>query len=95
MSFLGVDAPAHIQRSRDIEVWPENWPVWLIWVEMEHRWLIAAGLAGERRLGLDMRQAESVMNLSGISGKQRRRIYRGLRVMEEAALAAMYGGGQV
>ena len=41
-----------------------------------------------------MRQAESVMNLSGIAGKKRRRIYRGLRVMEDAALAAMYGGGQ-
>lgn len=51
---------------------------------------MVSGMNGTHRQGLDMTQAESVMRLMGIKRKQRGRVFDGLRVMESAALAAIY-----
>jgi hypothetical protein len=58
---------------------------------MANRWRVIAGMNGERLQGLDMAQIEPVLRLSGVKRKERERIFAGLRVMEAAALARIYG----
>lgn len=53
-----------------------------------------SGVGGERLQGLDASQIEAVLRLQGIKGKERERIFDGLRVIEKAALAALYGNGE-
>lgn len=60
--------------------------MWQVWRALENRWLMAGGLSGERRQGLDMTQAESVMRLMGMRRRERERVFVGLCVMEDAAL---------
>lgn len=44
--------------------------------------------------GLDAAQIESTLRLMGLKRKERERVYQGLLVMEDAALAAIYGNGE-
>jgi hypothetical protein len=58
---------------------------------LENRWRVIAGMNGERLQGLDMAQAESVLRLMGMRRKERQRVFKGLRIMEAAALMQIYG----
>lgn len=49
---------------------------------------------GVQLQGLDMAQAASLMKGLGIKRKARERITQNLLVMENAALAAIYGNGE-
>ena len=84
----------HGESGEELLVFPENWPVWKAWLALENRWLVVSGIDGERLQGLDAAQIESVLRLQGIKSGERERIFDGLRVMEKAALAALYGNGE-
>lgn len=94
---------APVAADEEILVWPENWPVWEAWLALETRWRTvtvekrARGfvVASEVRLqGLDAAQVEATLCLMGMKRKKRSRVFAGLRAMEKAALAALYGNGE-
>lgn len=91
MSFIGV-APKR-PGADVIDIWPDNWLAWKVWVELENRWRVISGLNGDRLQGLDAAQIESTLRLMGVKPKKRRRVFTELREMEDAALAAIYGNG--
>lgn len=87
-------APARPASPEEIDVWPENWPIWDAWIGLENRWRVVVAANGEvNRQGLDAAQIESTLRLMGMKRKERERVYQGLLVMEDAALAAIYGNG--
>jgi hypothetical protein len=77
--------------------------VWEAWLALENRWRTVTVekrrrgmvIGSERRLeGLDAVQVESTLRLMGMKRKERSRVFAGLRAMEKAALAALYGNGE-
>lgn len=67
--------------------------MWEAWQALENRWLIVSGLQGDKPQGLDATQVESTLRLMGMKRGKRSRVFAGLRTMEQAALAALYGNG--
>lgn len=57
---------------------------------MANRWRVISGMNGERLQGLDLMQVEPFLRLSGVKRKERERMFTALRVMEAAALKAIY-----
>lgn len=69
------------QSARTVEVWADCWNQW--------RW-IAGGIAAPIRAGMEWTQVESVMRMKGILRTDQPVIFAGLRVMEHAALEAIW-----
>jgi hypothetical protein len=68
------------------EVWPENWPAFQIFTELQTQWRV--GLNG--RTGLDYCAVFRVLDETpGLTPQQRRQHYDDIRVMELAALAQL------
>jgi hypothetical protein len=65
-------------------VWPENWRVLRLWLDLENRWLLTPD--GHAR-ALDLCQMEALLRLE--KPKHARRLARQLREMERAALEAL------
>jgi hypothetical protein len=91
LSFLGVESRR--LGAEVIDIWPDNWLAWDVWVALEDRWRVISGMNGDRLQGLDAAQMESTLHLMGVKPKKRRRVFAELLEMEEAALAAIYGNG--
>jgi hypothetical protein len=76
----------HLYVPEVAEVWPENWPAVLLFVEMAGQW--RAGMSGPTALdytALFLRMQR--MNLSDANWQQ---IFDDVRVMESAALEQMH-----
>jgi hypothetical protein len=69
-------------------VWPENWPVLEVFLSMATQWIWTGGMES-RRAGLNYTALPLVYEGLDISPERRPDIFRGLRVMEIAALEAM------
>ncbi|MFN3303041.1 MAG: DUF1799 domain-containing protein [Roseateles sp.] len=65
-------------------VWPENWRVLRLWLDLENRWLLTPD--GHMR-ALDLCQVDALLRLE--RPKHPRRLARQLREMERAALEAL------
>jgi hypothetical protein len=68
-----------------VEVWPDNWPSFLVMDSMGTQWRTGAGGA----TGLDYGVLPNVMKLVGIPAKDRPRVFQDIRVMESVAIAVM------
>jgi len=68
-----------------VEVWPDNWPSFLVMDSMGTQWRTGAGGA----TGLDYGVLPNVMKLVGIPAKDRPGVFQDIRVMESEAIAAM------
>lgn len=68
--------------ERDTEVWPDNWPVLLVFSDLMSQW--NAGMNGV--IGLRYEALPLVLKLHGIKRKRQREVFDGLRVMESAAI---------
>lgn len=84
-------------RPRDFLVWEENWQAVTIFMAVQTQWRTAAlgGLAGGLIfMGLDYAAALAVIDLYGIIGDDRKRVFDDLRIMEDAAMAVLNGSGE-
>lgn len=70
----------------DCHVWEENWDTVMFFIEVGTQWRLEMGMAGLAYFGLEYRSVESVMNMLQIDLALRPDLFRGLRVMECAAL---------
>lgn len=68
-----------------IGVWPENWPIYLLFCEVSTQWLM--GPNGP--CGLNHAVVLSRLDRMGLSNDEHERIYQGFRIMEVAALQAI------
>ena len=68
-----------------VEVWPDNWPSFLVMDSMGTQWRTGAGGA----TGLDYGVLPNVMKLVGIPAKDRPGVFQDIHVMESEAIAAM------
>ena len=68
-----------------VEVWPDNWPSFLVMDSMGTQWRTGAGGA----TGLDYGVLPNVMKLVGIPAKDRPGVFQDIRVMESEAIAVM------
>lgn len=71
-----------------VEVWPENWPTWLIFRDCATQWR-TAGMTGVK-VGLDYTPLFRLMDESGLSRGEWREAFDDIRVLEGAALKAMH-----
>ena len=67
-----------------VEVWPENWPAVEFFMQFSTQW--RTGFSGAT--GLDYQVVFSLLDRR-VSGDEWQRMFDDLRVMEQAALAAM------
>lgn len=75
----------------EVDIWPEHWGVWDVFLAQGRRWRMVGGLNGDRLQGLDMTQVESTIKLMGIKKKARPQMLDDLQVLEAAALGELYG----
>jgi len=68
-----------------VQVWPDNWPVFMLFCDLRTQWRVAMGGA----TGLDYTAVLAVMDLHGITADKRRDTLADIQAMEDAALAAM------
>lgn len=68
-----------------VEVWPDNWPSFLVMDSMGTQWRTGAGGA----TGLDYGVLPNVMKLVGIPAKDCPGVFQDIRVMESEAIAVM------
>lgn len=68
-------------------MWPENAPVWDVWLAMEGQWRVVAGLSGWRYVGLEYASINIAIEMAGAEA-HRAVVLRGLRIMQRAALEA-------
>lgn len=81
-----------MRARRDEEpfgVFEQNWLVFELWCLVWRQWRWVAGGMNAVRVGLDWCQVEAVMRMQGIKRRRRPDLMRGLRVMEDAALAEL------
>nr|WP_085646864.1 MULTISPECIES: DUF1799 domain-containing protein [unclassified Pseudomonas] len=83
MAVLGLTAAD--MEGDDVEVWPCNWPVFLLFKRMSTQWRVGAGGA----IGLDYNCIRDVAGFLGIKKKNLAEIFPDLQVLEGEALRVM------
>ncbi len=83
----GADAPAFF------EVWEENWETLEVFQALDTQWRITGGLAGSRVQGIDYMAIPATLALMGVKKRNRKRVFKGLRIMERGALDTWYPSG--
>ena len=68
-----------------MEVWPENWPAFQLFVKMETQWYI--GMNG--RAGLNYLVARDFINRMKLNDAEHDELFDDIRTLERAALEAM------
>jgi len=71
--------------DEDVEIWPDNWPVFRLFNALGTQWRTGAGGA----TGLDYSVVREVATLIGIKKRQIPELFPDLQVMEAEALAVM------
>lgn len=82
MSMFGL-APGDLEE--ETEVWPCNWPAFLLFNRMSTQWRVGAGGA----IGLDYNCIRDVAGFLGIKKKKLAEIFPDLQVLEGEALRVM------
>lgn len=77
--------PGHPEK---FEIWPENWPILQVFLALSTQWHWTGGME-PRRAGLYYPSLECVYDGLEIDRKKRAEIFRGVQVMEYAALTSM------
>ena len=78
---LGGAAPV---KPRTLYLWPCNVDAWLAWLGVKTQW--RDGMGGKS--GLDYAGVRAYLDLQGLRGARRRRIFAGIQACEAATLAA-------
>lgn len=69
----------------DIGVWPENWPAFTLFADMQTQWRISMG----GPTGLDYPALFALMDLHGVAPDDKRQLFADVQVLEASALAQM------
>lgn len=73
-------------KDRTVEVWPENWPAFCLFCEIDNQWRM--GMGGP--FALDHLVLHRELDDLGLNGEERQRMKADIRAMEQAALKAMH-----
>jgi len=88
-------ARAHMagDAGGDFEVFAENWPTLLLFLDLESswQWLLPA-MGAPVRLGLPTTEIEAALRLNAVLKADRPDMYRAIRVMERSALEYLAQG---
>lgn len=76
-----------------VRVLAENWETVTVWCSVWRQWRWIPLPMGARRAGLDWQQVESALRLNGLDAARWPKIFRGLEVMQEAALEVLGRSG--
>jgi len=77
------------EEFADFEVMPENWLILEVFLAMSTQWVWTGGM-DPRRAGLNLVALPVVYEGLQVSRKKRPEVFRGLKVMEAAALEVMH-----
>ncbi len=69
-----------------VEVWPENWQSWSLFVQVSTQWR-SAGMGGY--IGLDYGPLFTLMDRHGLQGHEWHHTFEDIRVIESTALEQM------
>lgn len=83
LAVLGLTAAD--MEGDDVEVWPCNWPAFLLFNRLSTQWRVGAGGA----IGLDYNCIRDVAGFLGIKKKILAEIFPDLQVLEAEALRVM------
>lgn len=83
LAFLGLTLDDI--ETEDVEVWPDAWPVFLLFEAMGTQWRLGHGGPS----GLDYTAIPAAASMIGIKRRELTEIFPDLRVMEHEALAVM------
>lgn len=72
--------------DEEIEVWPENWPAWILFCEVGTQWRV--GMSGA--IGLDYNVLFARMDRHGLSHDDWENRFDDIRHLEAAALTQMH-----
>ena len=75
------------------EVWQENWETVEVFQALDTQWRIVGGLAGSRVRGIDYVAIPATLALLGVKKRDRKRVFKGLRIMERGVLDTSYPSG--
>lgn len=82
---MGLIADGEIEVEDAFFLWPENEPVFDLWLRLQTQWVVSDGI----RVGLSYPGVEAYMRMSGVSKKKQARHIDLIQEMEQAALAGM------
>ena len=83
-AWIGVD-----ERPVQFEVWEENWPALQVFLAMCTQWIWTGGME-PLRVGLNLCALPVVYEGLEVPAEQRPEVFKGLKVMEAAALEVMH-----
>lgn len=75
--------------ENEIEVWPENYAMFVLFQRMERQWNWVAGLGGAVRIGLNMSALPVFTARMKLTDPEYDEMLDDLQLMERAALSAM------
>lgn len=75
--------------DNEIEVWPENHAIFILFQRMENQWNWLCGMGGAARIGLNMSAVPVFTARMKLSDDEYGEMLDDLQLMERAALAAM------
>lgn len=75
------------QQSEEFSLWPENWPVFEMFLRLQTQWRVSAGMGGASFIGLDYGAARWLFELHQV--KDPVAMLDDLAVIEGAALSAL------
>lgn len=71
--------------DEEYEVWPDNWPAFLLFEAMSTQWRVGMGGA----VGLDYNAIKPVASMIGLKRSELSQVFPDLRLMEAEALLVM------
>lgn len=71
--------------EEEYEVWPDNWPAFLLFEAMSTQWRVAMGGA----TGLDYTALPPVASMLGMKRREIPEVFHDIRVMEAEAMLVM------
>ena len=85
----GTGLKAKHYKEPQVDVWPENWPAIELYVRNRTQWIQGPG----GPTGLNYPWFQACLDRQGVSVDEAEDIMDGIRVIEDAVLDRIYGGG--
>ena len=86
MDVMGFTADDY---DETVEVWPENWQAWCLYVEMAGQWRHASSGMGSTPVALDYTALFMRMDRMRLDDEEWEHLFSDIRVIESAALQEM------
>ena len=77
--------PDEVDLDADVELPPEQWDAWQVFLGCEHNWRVLVGMSAVHYDGIDTTSMRSVMEMLGIKPRRQRDVFWMVRVLESEA----------